>query len=153
VLAPGKRDDRVAFIDVRDLAEFMVKLVEERRAGVYNVVGPRAPMTAREFYERAQRAINPAAVMTYVEDYDLLGAHGIESAVPWVMLKGKDAGHQSIGNAKVVAAGLGFRPVELTLRDTLAWWPSVPESRRSAPRFEIPAEAEARALAAWRARR
>jgi 2'-hydroxyisoflavone reductase len=35
VLAPGKRDDRVAFIDVRDLAEFMVKLVEERRAGVY----------------------------------------------------------------------------------------------------------------------
>lgn len=26
VLAPGKRDDPVAFIDVRDLAEFMVKL-------------------------------------------------------------------------------------------------------------------------------
>ena len=152
VLAPGRRDDPIAFIDVRDLAEFMLKLVEERRTGIFNVVGPKAPMTAREFYERARAAINPAAKLIHVDDYDFLEAHGIDAAVPWVMLKGNDLGHQSISNGKAVAAGLGFRPVEESLKDTLAWWPTVPEARRAAPRFALTAEAEAKALAAWRAR-
>jgi 2'-hydroxyisoflavone reductase len=152
VLAPGKKDDPVAFIDVRDLAEFMVKLLEDQRAGIYNVVGPRTPMTSREFYERAKAAINPKANLIFVDDYDLLEANKVDSSVPWVMLKGKDFGHQSIKNAKVIAAGLGFRPIEQTLKDTLAWWPSVPEARRNAPRFAISAETEAKVLAAWKAR-
>jgi 2'-hydroxyisoflavone reductase len=152
VLAPGKPDDPVAFIDVRDLAEFMVALVEQRRAGVFNVVGPKAPMTAREFYGRAQAAINPKATLVYVEDYAFLETHGIEAVVPWVMLKGHDYGHQSIQNAKVIEAGLTFRPVEQSLTDTLAWWPSVPEERRAKPRFAIAEDVEAKALAAWRAR-
>jgi 2'-hydroxyisoflavone reductase len=130
----------------------MVKLVEERRTGVYNVVGPRSPMTCREFYEQARAAVNPSANMVYVDDYGFLEAQGIDAAVPWVMLKGNDLGHQSIRNEKAVAAGLGFRPVEQTLKDTLAWWPSVPDSRRAAPRFAITDEVEAKALAAWRAR-
>ena len=125
VLAPGKKDDPVAFIDVRDLAEFMVTLVEQRRTGIYNVVGPKRPMTSREFYERAQKAINPSARLIYVDDYDVLSAHGIDAAVPWVMLKGNDEGHQSVKNDKVIEAGLGFRPIEQTIQDTLAWWPTV----------------------------
>ena len=153
VLAPGRRDDPVAFIDVRDLAAFMLKLVEERRSGVYNVVGPRQPMTARTFYERAQAAVNPSARMVYVEDYEFLEGQGIDGSVPWVMLKGNDYGHQSIKNDKVVAAGLTFRPVEETLRDTLAWWPTVPEARRTSPKFAITEEIETKALAAWKARK
>ncbi len=153
VLAPGRADDPVAFIDVRDLAEFMVRLVEQRASGAYNVVGPRSPMTVREFYARARKAINPDAALVYVDDYAFLEAHGIDGAVPWVMLKGNDYGHQSVKNAKAVAAGLGFRPVEQSLADTLAWWPTVPEARRAAPRFAISPETEAKALAAWKARK
>lgn len=153
VLAPGRADDPVAFVDVRDLAEFMVRLVEQRASGAYNVVGPRSPMTAREFYARARKAINPDAALVYVDDYAFLEAHGIDGAVPWVMLKGNDYGHQSVKNAKAVAAGLGFRPVEQSLADTLAWWPTVPEARRAAPRFAISPETEAKALAAWKARK
>jgi 2'-hydroxyisoflavone reductase len=152
VLAPGKKDDPVAFIDVRDLAEFMVKVVEDNRRGIYNVVGPRAPMTARQFYDRAKAAINPSVKYVYIEDYDFLEAHKIESSVPWIFLKGNDYGHQSIKNDKVVAAGLGFRPVEQTLKDTLAWWPTVPEARRNAPRYEMSLDTEAKALADWKAK-
>jgi 2'-hydroxyisoflavone reductase len=152
VLAPGKKDDPVAFIDVRDLAEFMVKLLEDNRTGIYNVVGPKTPMTSREFYERAKAAINPDVQYVFCEDYEFLESQKIESSVPWILLKGNDYGHQSIKNAKVVSAGLGFRPVEQTLKDTLAWWPSVPEARRTAPRWAISAQTEAQALAAWKAR-
>ena len=40
-----------------------------------------------------------------------------------------------------------------TLEDTLAWWPSVPEARRSKPRFAFTEGTETKALAAWRARK
>jgi 2'-hydroxyisoflavone reductase len=69
------------------------------------------------------------------------------------MLKGNDVGHQSVRNDRAVAAGLGFRPLEETLRDTLAWWPSVPKARRNAPRFVIQPDVETRALEAWAAQR
>jgi 2'-hydroxyisoflavone reductase len=152
VLAPGKRDDPIAFIDVRDLAEFVVKLLEDKRRGVYNVVGPKAGMTARQFYEAARATINPSATLTYVEDYDFLDAHKIDSSVPWILLKGNDYGHQSVKNAKVLAAGLTFRPLAQTLKDTLAWWPTVPEARRTAPKYAITGEIEAQALKDWHAR-
>jgi 2'-hydroxyisoflavone reductase len=152
VLAPGKKDDPVAFIDVRDLAEFMVRLAEQNAAGIYNVVGPKNVMTSREFYEKARAAINPSVKYVFVDDYDFLDAQKIDSSVPWIMLKDKDFGHQSIKNAKVIAAGLNFRPIEQTLKDTLAWWPTTPEARRAKPRWAIQPEVEEQALKAWKAR-
>ena len=54
VLAPGRRNDPVQFIDVRDLAEFMVLLLEDGKSGVYNVVGPQKTLTMPEFLEAAR---------------------------------------------------------------------------------------------------
>jgi 2'-hydroxyisoflavone reductase len=67
-------------------------------------------------------------------------------------LKGNDLGHMSTRNARAVAAGLRFRPLADTVRDTLAWWPTVPAERRDAAQFAITPEQEAKALADWRAR-
>ena len=153
VLVPGRRDDPVQVIDVRDLAEFMVKLIEDRASGIYNVAGPREPLLVPAFAEAVRAAVNPGARLTFVDDYDFLTAHEIFDACPWVMLKGNDDGHTSARNAKAVAAGLGFRPLAETVRDTLAWWPTVPEARRAAPAFAITPEKEAKALADWHARR
>jgi 2'-hydroxyisoflavone reductase len=153
VLIPGRREDPVQLIDVRDLAEFMVVLLEQERSGIYNAVGPRTPMLVPEFAEAMRQAIDPAARLTFVDDYEFLEAHGIVDAVPWVMLRGNDLGHLSARNDRSVAAGLRFRPLADTARDTLAWWPGVPEARRAAPAFSITPEQETRALADWHARR
>ncbi|MDC0719013.1 NAD-dependent epimerase/dehydratase family protein [Nannocystis bainbridge] len=152
VLAPGRPGDPVQLIDVRDLAEFMLRLLEDGRSGIYNAVGPREPMTMPQFLAAAQAAVNPEARLVWVDDYAFLEAHGISDAVPWVMLKGNDLGHMSTRNARAVAAGLRFRPLAETVRDTLAWWPTVPAERRDAPEFAITPEQEAKALADWRAR-
>ena len=151
VLAPGRRDDPAQFIDVRDLAEFMVKLIEDKRAGTYNAVGPERPMTARAFYEAARTALNAGAKFTFVDGYDFLEAHKIDEAIPWALLKGNDDGMMSIANAKAIKAGLTFRPLETTVRDTLAWWPTVPEARRVKPRFTITREIEKTTLGDWHA--
>lgn len=153
VLAPGKRDDPVQFIDVRDLAEFYVTLVETGKAGAYNAVGPQTSMTSRQFYEQMRAAINADAKLVFVADYPFLEQHKIDEAIPWAMLKGNDDGMMSIRNDKARAAGLGFRPLATTARDTLAWWPSVPDARRNAPKFTIKPEQETTALADWHALR
>lgn len=152
VLAPGRRDDPVQIIDVRDLAEFMLRLVEQRRGGVFNVAGPRERLTTESFYQRARATVNPSATLVFVDDYAFLEAHKITDVVPWVMQKGNDEGHMSIRNDRAIAAGLGFRPLETTLRDTLTWWGTVPEPRRTQARFALTPEQEAAALAAWKAR-
>lgn len=153
VLVPGKRDDPAQFIDVRDLVEFMVKVVEEKRTGPFNVAGPRDPITMRAFVEQAARALDAKVTFTQVDDYDFLTEHKVGDMVPWVMPTGNDFGHTSISNARAKAAGLGFRPLATTVRDTLAWWPTVPEARRNAPRFALTAEQEATVLAAWKAKK
>jgi 2'-hydroxyisoflavone reductase len=152
VLAPGRRADPAQIIDVRDLAEFMVKLLEDKRSGVYNVAGPKQPLLAHDFYRAAASAINARVTFVDVDDYDFLTEHKIEEAIPWAMLKGNDDGMMSVKSDKAVSAGLTFRPLDDTVRDTLAWWPTVPQARRDAPRFSIKAEQETRAIADWKAR-
>jgi 2'-hydroxyisoflavone reductase len=151
VLAPGKRTDPVQFIDVRDLAEFYVKLLEDGQGGAYDAVGPRDTMTMPTFLDQARAALNADAKFTYVEDYAFLEQHKIDEAIPWAMLKGNDDGMMSIRNDKSRAAGLTYRPLVATVRDTLAWWPTVPEARRKSPKFTITPEQEAQALRDWHA--
>src|SRR5215217_298886 len=98
ILAPGRRDDPVQFIDVRDLAELMVRLVEDRRAGVFNVSGPKTVMTAPQFYEAARATLKPDAKLTFVDDYEFLATHKITGSIPWVMLRGNSEGMMSIKN-------------------------------------------------------
>ena len=151
-LAPGRRDDPSQVIDVRDLVAFMVRLVENRQGGTFNAAGPATTLTFGRFLETARRAIRSTATFTWIEDYDFLTRQEITESIPWVMLAGNDLGHMSVRNERARAAGLRFRPLADTVRDTLAWWPTVPETRRNAPKFSITPEIERRALAAWKTR-
>jgi 2'-hydroxyisoflavone reductase len=153
VLAPGKRDDPVQFVDVRDLVAFMVRLVEDGRSGIYNAAGPRPTVTTMpEFLETLRATLNPAARLTWVDDHDFLAEQRLGAAVPWVMPRGRSLGHTSVRNERAVAAGLAFRPIADTARDTLAWWATVPEERRANARFVLTPERERAVLAAWHAR-
>ncbi|HEY2376501.1 MAG TPA: NAD-dependent epimerase/dehydratase family protein [Gemmatimonadaceae bacterium] len=152
VLAPGRHDDPVQIIDVRDLAEWMIGLLEEQRSGVYNAAGPEETLTMPSFLEQAKAALGANVKFTWVDDYAFLAEHKIDEAIPWARLAGNDDGMMSISNRKAIAAGLTFRPLAVTVRDTLAWWPTVPTTRREHPHFTITPEQEADALAAWHAR-
>ena len=151
-LAPGKRDDPMQIVDVRDLVEFMVKLVEDRKRGIYDVAGPAKPMLVRDFYPAAAKALGAKPTFVYVDDDAFLRKHEILESIPWVLLEGNDYGHMSVRTDKAIAAGLRFRPLDVTVRDTMTWWGTVPEARRAKPRFDITPEKEATALAEWKAR-
>jgi 2'-hydroxyisoflavone reductase len=155
VLVPGRRSDPSQFVDVRDLIAFTLKLVEEGRDGIYNATGPAQQLTFGEFIRQARAALNPSAQLTWVDDYDFLKAQRITYAIPWMIPEGDNTYHLQINNAKAVAAGLTFRPIAETVRDTQADWPNrlALLSPGQSPNFRwITPEREREVLAAWKAR-
>lgn len=152
VLAPGKNTDPSQFVDVRDLAAFMIKVVEDKQANTYNVAGPRERLTFARFIDEAKKTVGPDAKITWVDDYEFLKAQKLEFACPWGLPEGNELGQMSISNKRAVAAGLTFRPIADTVKDTLAWWNTLPADRKEKNRFVLKPEREAEILAAWRAR-
>lgn len=150
VLAPGKPADRVQFIDVRDLAAFMLTLVENDASGVFNAIGPRQPMTIKAFLDQAMTAVHSSARLTWVDDYDLLAKNEIDGLVPWILARGNDLGHTTVETTRSFKAGLTYRATAETVRDTLAWFKSLPAERQAAAKWVLTAEKEQALLSEWR---
>ncbi|MEO6064623.1 MAG: NAD-dependent epimerase/dehydratase family protein [Lysobacterales bacterium] len=150
VLAPGDGSDPVQFIDARDLAEWTIRLVEERRFGTYNATGPDYEMSM-EAMLHGVRAVTTAGARLHWAPTAFLEKHKVEawSDMPvWVPGQGESAGFGRISVAKAVAAGLTFRPLATTAADTLEWFKSQPAERRARLRAGLDAEREKSVLAA-----
>lgn len=163
---PGRKRDFVQYVDVRDLAEFMVTLMEGGAAGTFNVAGPAEKQTLEAFLEGLRPLAKNVVTYTWIEDYEWLKKYphrknadgtmeGLTYSIPWVMSEGDELGHTQISNRKAVDAGLKFRPLLTTARDTISWRESaaVPEALRKQPRYVVTPEQEQAILAAWKARR
>lgn len=145
VLAPGAPTDPVQFIDARDLAEWMVRLAEERTIGTFNATGPVPPLTMGGMLE-AMRSLANRPVDLRWASADFLAEHGVQpwSQMPtWVPSTGETAGFARIDVGRAVAAGLTFRPVAETARDTLQWFRTLPAERQANLRAGISAGREA----------
>jgi 2'-hydroxyisoflavone reductase len=152
VIAPGDPDDPVQVIDARDLAEWTVRLAEQRATGVFNATGPAEPMTFGAMLEAVRDAVQAPVTFTWVPA-PFLEAQEVSpwSDMPsWVPADGEAAGMMRADIRAALAAGLAFRPLARTVRDTLAWFDTLPEPRRMAPRAGLAADREQAVLAAWR---
>jgi 2'-hydroxyisoflavone reductase len=72
VLAPGRRDAPLQMIDVRDLAGWLLQLIEEEQVGTYNAVGPAEPLTMGGFLETCRHVTGVDASFTWVGDMFLM---------------------------------------------------------------------------------
>ena len=149
VLAPGKPGDLTQYIDVRDLAQFLVRCVEQVHTGAYNAVCNPRPWGG--FLEATRDAVNPDTKLTWVPA-DFLAEHDVQ---PWndvhLWADGDSpmAGSLTWSADKAIAAGLAIRPAAETARDTLAWFETLPPERRAELRAGMNPEKEAAVLAAW----
>ena len=126
ILAPGDPQQTIQFVDVRDLAAWTVQMVEARKTGIYNATGPAQPLSMAEFLNSCQTVIQSDATFTWVAEEFLLAQEvGPFVEMPlWV--PASEAGLDQVHCAKAIEAGLAFRPVAETIRDTLAWHASRP---------------------------
>jgi 2'-hydroxyisoflavone reductase len=121
VLAPGRPERLLQFVDVRDLADWIVRMIERKQTGVFNANGPDQAVTMGDLLETSKRLSNSDARFTWVSDSFLLESGG----TPWTELPlwvPEDWGTlKHVNFDKALAAGLTFRALSETVRDTLAW--------------------------------
>ncbi|MEM7414432.1 MAG: NAD-dependent epimerase/dehydratase family protein [Gemmatimonadota bacterium] len=155
VMIPGRADDPVQYIDVRDVAEWMIRLAENQDAGTYNAAGPAAPMGMHRFVHATQAAFSAPTTFVPIDDYDFLFSHRVRFRIPWIPPIGNNYGSARADITRALDHGLTFRPLADSARDIHAWWTSgaVPEeeqARLTGPESVMGREADI--IAAWRSR-
>ena len=124
VLAPGPRDLPLQYVDVRDLADWLLGAAERGLGGAYNLAGPPGTTSMGELLDACVRVTGGRAELRWTAPELILDA-GIE---PWTGLpvwvpEGSDL-HDALHRADVSRAvrdGLRCRDVTETVRDTWEW--------------------------------
>jgi 2'-hydroxyisoflavone reductase len=152
VLAPGRPDAPVQLIDVRDLASWTIGCIENDVTGTFNVTGPASRLSLSDVLLSSLNITGSGATIEWVGESFLTDNEvAFWSELPLCVGSGEDhAGFMAINCRKALAYGLAFRPLEETIRDTLAWFDEQPVQR--ALRAGLSAEREAELLAQWHAR-
>jgi 2'-hydroxyisoflavone reductase len=160
LLAPAHPAWHTQIIDVRDLAEWTLRMVERRQTGVYNATGPEYDLTFGQLLGTCRTVSGSAARFTWVSEAFLLE----QAVTPWselpLWIPESDPdmlGFSDVSCAKAIAAGLAFRDLAETVRDTLAWdsardVTAAPPERALQPRAGLAGEREAELLRAWHSR-
>ena len=154
MLAPGTPHDPIQVIDVRDLASWMMKLVAARTTGYFNAVSPPGAFTMGDLIEASLKASPQAGTTATWVAEDFLAARWKPEELdlpPWSPMKGDTAGASLTSIATAAKSGLRSRPLPDTVRDTLAWFQSLPPERRAKLRAGLDPQKETDTLRAWHA--
>jgi 2'-hydroxyisoflavone reductase len=125
ILAAGDPSVRVQMIDVRDMADWVIRMAEKADTGTFNAVGPALPMTWAEMLGAVRGTSSVPVKLTWVPE-----AWVQEQLVPlWSCLRfwpseATTPGSMRMSNDKARERGLTFRPMGVTAADTLAWYKS-----------------------------
>ncbi|MCY0876973.1 MAG: NAD-dependent epimerase/dehydratase family protein [Firmicutes bacterium] len=123
VLVPGRRDLPVQFIDTRDLAEWMIRMVESKTSGVFNATGPKERLTMGELVDGLTDAIPSSAKATWVSEAFLQAQDVKEwTEMPlWISDRTDWPGFSSFNLNLAIAQGLTYRSLRETIQDTWRW--------------------------------
>ena len=121
VVAPGRPDRRVRVIDARALGAWMVRTAEACATGVFNASGAEDGLTMGKMLETCQTVGGGDAEIVWVDEHTVLE----RGVAPWselpLWIPAEHNGIFEARNDKAIAAGLTFRPLADTARDTLEW--------------------------------
>ncbi len=148
VLVPPMNDP-LQFVDVRDLAEWSVRVAEARTTGVFNAKGPDYVLTVGAMLETMLRVTGSNT--EFVEaTRAFLDAHNVSAWTDlpvWIPGDGDTAGAHRRNVTRAINAGLTYRPLAETVADTMNWWQTLPDTRRMSLKFGLTAARETEALA------
>lgn len=130
ILVPGDLEALIQWIDARDLALWILEMTERKQTGTYHATGPAEPLTLRTFLKSCAATLNPKVQFQWAKE-DFLLDQGVDywTEMPlWIPRKVNMRGFLSVDNSKAIQAGLSFRPVQETIRDTAEWVRSRPSN-------------------------
>lgn len=132
MLVPGTEQEPapVQFVDVRDLAQFVITTAEDGTVGAYNAVGSTQSLT--DVVEAARTHAGSGVEFVFAP-FAVLQEHdvGFWQELPIVIPpEGLYKAFATTSRARAAAAGLPETPVAQTVAATLEWWKTLPRSRR-----------------------
>jgi 2'-hydroxyisoflavone reductase len=153
ILAPGDGSDPVQFIDARDLAEWTVRVAEQRTIGVFNASGPARPITMRQMLAETAKGVqvDPKIVWAPAPFLKSNQVSAWSDMPVWIPGQGETFGFHRRDIRRAITQGLTYRPLPLTAADTLAWFRTLPPERQANLRAGLTPSREAELLAKPRA--
>lgn len=133
-LAPGRPERSLQFIDARDLAEWTVRMIEGKRTGIYNAIALPDRISMKALLEECKLVSQSDTSFTWATE-EFLTREKITGWSELPLWLPEAASHlkglMRINCDKAVAAGLSFRPIRETIKDTLAWRTGVNEELKA----------------------
>ena len=122
ILAGGKPEYPTQFIDTRDLAKFTLDMTEKQATGIYHATGPDYTLELGTVIQACIDVADSDATVTWVDD-EFLQENKVGAYVELPLWIPAPAVHNlnTVNIQKAIDAGLTFRPLEETVRDTLEW--------------------------------
>lgn len=148
VLAPGTPNRFVQFIDVRDLSEWIIRMVENKESGIYNATGKPFELTMEKVLEQIKTVSQSDAIFTWVDENFLKREKVQEwSEMPLYLPESvKEAqGFLSANIDKALRTGIKFHALSDTIQDILTWQ----KTESAELKAGITAERETELLRKW----
>lgn len=149
ILAPGLPTQNLQFIDVRDLAKWIVAMVERQETGFYNATGPGGSLSFEEFLKTCSQISKKDVSLIWISE-DFLIEHGVQdwTELPlWLSGKRKMPGFLNVDARKAIQAGLTFRPLTQTISATIDW---EKQNRKDDTQIGIDRKKEKELLTLWK---
>jgi len=134
-------------IDGRDLARWVIRMAEHKKAGIYNATGPAERLTLEQFLEACKETSGTDVTLIWASASFLAE----QQVKPWrdlpLWVPEAMRGLLQVDTTKATSDGLVFRPLSETIHDTLTW-----AQRRAADyvwQAGLSPEHEATILAQW----
>jgi 2'-hydroxyisoflavone reductase len=152
LIAPGTGEDTFQLIDVRDVARFMVRSIDTELYGSYNVAGE--VQNFRAFLELSKRVTFSDAELVWIPQA-FLHKQGLEPLknFPFWSPNPENKAFLEVDASKAKRAGLGLRPREEMVEESLRWFAECSLQLGSEVEWKYLSRAkEAEVLAAWKRR-
>jgi 2'-hydroxyisoflavone reductase len=137
-------------IEVRDLAEFTAACAEHRYSGDFDLCNPPRSVSMGQLLESGRKISRAGKKVTWVDAKFIEAQKFTGNEIPiWSPTEGESAEASLVESARAVAKGLKFRPLDLTVSDTLAWHATRPPERREKLRAGLTPEQTRALLQRW----
>lgn len=123
ILLPDDKTAKFQLIDVKDMAKFAIRAIENRYEGAYNMVGPTKPLPFKEYPKTWAEVTDHQSELIWADPQWLQenGVRPFSDIRNWIPVDNNpEPGFYQISNKKALGDGLTYRPLEHTLRDGIA---------------------------------
>ncbi len=149
VLAPGPREDPFQLVDARDLADWVVHLVERGVAGAMHAASPAPPWTWAEALSAIVDTVGPPGTRLSWVPAEFLRRAGVDQEDLPLWAAGDESRFMLAADPSAAfATGLSPRPLADTIGDVAAW---VRTLGQEAPAAKLSRAREREVLQAWHA--